>query len=334
AFEAHGADARAACRPRAAAAALAVLLPLGALALYGALSPEIAFVAPGPRTPWIMAPLPVSAQLEQWGRIDVPVTSFARTFERTGDAPLHLRVRALRGFELRVNGALAASDDGARWREPREVDATPWLRAGANELRVDVARATGPALLEVVAEEEPALGTSSDWQVRIAGGPCGAAIRAGDPVRGPRPAAGGRAARGGRPRRRAARGALRRGRRRLAPRRAPPRGPRRASRRALPRRRRRGLGLPLRGEGGAHPRRGGLRRAPPPPLRGLDPREPRAPARDRRLVDLPPAALLRALGTAAPRPRAGRRRAERAALRRRLPRRRRDLPARAPPLRR
>src|SRR5262249_7857139 len=185
AFEAHGADARAACRPRAAAAALAVLLPLGALALYGALSPEIALVAPGPRAPWIMAPLPVSAQLEQWGRIDVPVTSFARTFARTGDSPLHLRVRALRGFELWVNGALAASDDGARWREPREVDATPWLRAGANELRVDVARATGPALVEVVAEEEPALGTSSDWQVSIDGEPRGAAIGADDTRRDP-----------------------------------------------------------------------------------------------------------------------------------------------------
>src|SRR5262249_49929515 len=172
ACEARGADARAA-RGRAAAAALALLLPLGALAVYGALSPEIALVAPGPRAPWIMAPLPVSAQLEQWGRIDVPVTSFARTFARTGDSPLPLRVRAPRGFERWVNGARAASDDGARWREPREVDATPWLRAGANELRVDVARATGPALVEVVAEEEPALGTSSDWQVSIDGEPRG-----------------------------------------------------------------------------------------------------------------------------------------------------------------
>jgi len=180
-----GARAASTATRRAALAGLAVLLPLGALALRCALSPEIAFVAPGSRAPWIMAPLPVSARLEQWGRTDVPVTSFARAFERAGEAPLRLRVRALRGFELFVNGALAASDDGARWRTPREVDATPWLRPGANELRVDVARATGPALLEVIADGEPALRSSGEWQVRIDGEPLGAAIAADDTRRNP-----------------------------------------------------------------------------------------------------------------------------------------------------
>ena len=108
------------------------------------------------------------------------MTSFARGFERTGDAPLRLRIRALRGFELWVNGDLAARDDGARWREPSVVDATPWLRPGPNELRIDVARATGPALLEVVAEGEPALAVPGEWWVRIDGEALGPAIPADD----------------------------------------------------------------------------------------------------------------------------------------------------------
>ena len=176
---------RAAWAARAALAALVVLLPLGALAIRCALSPEIPFVAPGPRAPWIMAPLPPSAQLQQWGRVEVPVTSFVRGFERAGPEPLRLHVRALRGFELWVNGTLAARDDGVRWREPRVVDATPWLRPGSNELRVDVARATGPALLELRAEGEPSLDSSSDWRVRLDGAPQGAAIPADDTRRNP-----------------------------------------------------------------------------------------------------------------------------------------------------
>jgi hypothetical protein len=164
---------------------LAVALPLGALAVHCARSPEIPFVAPGPRAPWVMAPRPVSAALEQWGRVEVPVTSFERRFERSGDAPLRLRVRALRGFTLFMNATEVARDDGADWRTPREVDATPWLRPGANEIRIEVARAAGPALVEVRSEGAPGLETGPEWHVRIDGEPLGAAIPADDTRRNP-----------------------------------------------------------------------------------------------------------------------------------------------------
>jgi hypothetical protein len=157
-----------------AAAALAAIAPLGVLAWLAAASPELAFVVPGPAARWVMAPTPVSARLEQWGRADVPVTSFVRRFAREGEAPLRLRVRALRGFALFANGVEAARDDGARWREARAVDVTPWLRSGENELRIDVARASGPALLEVAAEGAPELASGPAWHVRV-----------GDDVRGP-----------------------------------------------------------------------------------------------------------------------------------------------------
>jgi hypothetical protein len=165
---------------RAAAVALAALGPLGVLAWLAATSPGLPFVAPGPAARWLMAPSPVSARLEQWGRADVPVTSFVRRFAREGDAPVRLRVRALRGFALFVNGAEAARDDGARWREPRSVELAPWLRAGENELRIDVARANGPALLEVVAEGAPELASGPGWHVRVDGEARGPAIDADD----------------------------------------------------------------------------------------------------------------------------------------------------------
>jgi hypothetical protein len=170
---------------RAAAVALAVALPLAAVATRCALSPEIPFVAPGPRAPWVMAPRPVSAALEQWGRVEVPVTSFVRRFEAPEAGTLRLEVRALRGFALFVNEAEVVRDDGARWREPRAVDATRWLRPGTNEIRIDVARDSGPALVEVRAAGVPGLETGPAWNVRIDGEPLGAALPADDTRRNP-----------------------------------------------------------------------------------------------------------------------------------------------------
>ncbi len=172
-------------RRRSALAALAVLLPLGLVVARCTLSSEIPFVRPGPDAPWVMAPRAVSAALEQWGRRDVPVTSFAHHIERSGAEPVRLHVRALRGFALSVNGSEVARDDGARWREPRAVDLTRWLRPGANEIRIDVARASGPALLEVRADGAPELASGAGWKVRIDAEPIGDAIPADDTRRNP-----------------------------------------------------------------------------------------------------------------------------------------------------
>jgi len=68
---------------------------------------------------------------------------------------------------------------------PRVVDLTSWLGPGENEIRVDVARATGPALLEVRGEASPGFETGPAWQVRIDGEPQGAAVAADDTRRNP-----------------------------------------------------------------------------------------------------------------------------------------------------
>jgi hypothetical protein len=166
-------------------AALAVLLPLGLVVARCSLSSEVPFVRPAPHASWVMAPRPVSAALEQWGRREVPITSFVHRIERSAPDPLRLRIRALRGFALSVNGSEVARDDGARWRVPRVVDVTRWLRAGENEIRVDVAHARGPALLELRADGAPELASGAGWQVRVDGEPAGEAIPADDTRRNP-----------------------------------------------------------------------------------------------------------------------------------------------------
>ena len=103
---------------RAAALALIVGSLLGA-ALYVLASPEVAFVGPSRAAPWIMAPLPVSAGLEQWGRSEPPATVFTRALNlEEVPARARLRVRALRHFSLRVNGQVpgGGADAAAHWR--------------------------------------------------------------------------------------------------------------------------------------------------------------------------------------------------------------------------
>jgi hypothetical protein len=136
-----------------------------------------------------MPPSRVSAELEQWGRESVPVVSFRRAL-RVDDpgAEVTLRLRALRGFEVRVNGELlpGGRDDGARWREERRLDLTPQLRPGWNDVRIDVANAHGPALLSLRIEglADPVVSDES-WTVARDGRFLGSAVPADDTRRNP-----------------------------------------------------------------------------------------------------------------------------------------------------
>jgi len=155
-------------------------------------SPEIPFVSQRADAPWVMPPFPVTADLHQWGRESVPVTSFRRTV-RVESAPapgvaVTLRLRAFRGYTATLNGESVpgGSDDGADWRSERSFDLTRQLRPGFNELRIDVANAHGPALLALRIEglAEPVVSDSS-WGVWHDGRLLGAAIPADDTRRNP-----------------------------------------------------------------------------------------------------------------------------------------------------
>jgi len=166
-----------------------VALSAGFFAFRCATSHEIPFVFQRADAPWIMPPSRVAADLHQWGRESVPIVSFRRALRV--DAPgadVSLRLRALRGFAVSLNGEPLPDgrDDGARWRDERRLDLTPHLRTGWNDLRIDVANAHGPALLSLRIEglAEPVVSDAS-WGVSQDGRPLGPAAVADDTRRNP-----------------------------------------------------------------------------------------------------------------------------------------------------
>ena len=164
-------------------------LSAGFFALRCATSHEIPFLFQSGEAPWIMPPSRVSADLHQWGHESVPVVSFRRALRvDTPGAEVTLRLRALRGFAVTMNGEPLpdGSDDGARWRDERRLDLTPHLRTGWNDLRIDVANAHGPALLSLRIEglAEPVVSDAS-WGVSRDGRSLGSAALADDTRRNP-----------------------------------------------------------------------------------------------------------------------------------------------------
>lgn len=161
-----------------------VVLSLGFAALRCATSHEIPFLWQSEASPWVGAPGPVTAALYQWGRERAPAVRFRRRFETPPDAgPVFLRLRAMRRFEVRLNGAPVPGglSDGERWRDVTRLDLTPLLRSGPNELEVEVANLHGPALLSLRSEGlEPELRSGPDWTVWVEGRGLGAAVPADD----------------------------------------------------------------------------------------------------------------------------------------------------------
>lgn len=164
---------------RAAVGAAALLaLPL---TLYGvACSPQSRVLWPDPTAPWIMADLPVSGAVQQWGRIDAPPTRFVRSFALDA-APAHapLVLRSFGSAQLSVNGEPIVLGTAPRAAGPRfraEADVAAALRAGDNRLEVEVRDTRGPGLLSLRLDAGGLrIATGTEWQ---AIGEDGAARRA------------------------------------------------------------------------------------------------------------------------------------------------------------
>ncbi len=147
-------------------------------------SPAVLWIDQGPNGPWITAPAPVTAQLQQWGRREVPETTFRRRFQaRPAGVPVVLRIRALRDAEVRINGTIVdglqlASGD---WKRERREDVTKLLVEGENELQVAVRNPLGPPLLAVwLGGIEPPVVSDTSWTAQRAGLPVIAAAVASD----------------------------------------------------------------------------------------------------------------------------------------------------------
>jgi hypothetical protein len=168
-------------------ALLAVLVAAGVVYVAFA-SPEFTFVARGGRAVWILLPeLPttgiVSAPTER-----LPAVEFSKRFRVEGpQAGVRIRVEAVRGFELELNGHPIAerSWEDPDWKRAFEVEA-PSLRAGTNELRVRVRNPTGPPLLRALLEaSDVTLVSDASWLAERPGRPPVAAALADDRIRAP-----------------------------------------------------------------------------------------------------------------------------------------------------
>ncbi|MBW2400829.1 MAG: hypothetical protein JRG80_16400 [Deltaproteobacteria bacterium] len=164
-------------------------LSVGFFALRCATSSEIPYLSQRGPTRWIMSPLPVSAELQQWGRASAPVTSFRRGLPvPTVPESAVLALRAYRGFVVVLNGEALPDgrDDGATWRRKSTLELAPLLQPGWNEIRIDVANAHGPALiaLRITGLAEP-VASDGSWEVWRDGRRLGAAMIADDTRRNP-----------------------------------------------------------------------------------------------------------------------------------------------------
>jgi hypothetical protein len=162
---------------------------VGFFALRCGTSSEIPFLSQRVEPHWIMPPLPVSAELRQWGRASAPVTSFRRGLHVSvvPDSAV-LTLRAYRGYLVMLNGEALPEgrDDGATWRSERRLELAPQLRPGWNEIRIDVANVHGPALiaLRITGLAEP-VSSDGSWEVFQDGDRLGAAMMADDTRRNP-----------------------------------------------------------------------------------------------------------------------------------------------------
>jgi hypothetical protein len=169
-------------------------LPALLLLLRCAAGAALPFVVQDAAAPWITAPRPVSAQLQQWGEAEAPVVTFVRRTELAGaDEPARLHLRALGSLHARLDGAELASAT-ASGRGPVEAwaELAPAPTSRTLELRVEVSNARGPALLSVSGSGAGgAFATSRPWSVRGADGALAVAVRADDTRRDPRSLAAG-----------------------------------------------------------------------------------------------------------------------------------------------
>lgn len=145
--------------------------------------PEVAFLPDQGGPPWIIAPLPETANLIAVDPLDPPEYVFTRRFEAPGPSTqVVLRGRALREAKAEINGiALPLTPLGRSWREGFEANPGALLRSGPNELRIGVRHDQGPALLQLALElPEQTLQSDSRWSVTPPGGHPVPAQRASD----------------------------------------------------------------------------------------------------------------------------------------------------------
>ena len=174
-----------------AATALLLLGIAGVVAFQVLRSPEVPFLTAGD-APWIVAQTPLQTNGMELDAAQPPRSLFERRFSGAGRSErVTLHVRALRTFELSLNGQLVpATSDPARWKDVAVIDVTSRIIPGENVL---VARVTNPAgnpavQIRIEGLAEPIV-TDTRWPSAWEGDPVAYAAVAQDSLRHPESAA-------------------------------------------------------------------------------------------------------------------------------------------------
>ena len=112
----------------------------------------------------------LSAAIDIQGATGLPLQSVSYQppkvhFELPAGGPLQIRLTALRGYQLRLNGNLIGERDAreGNWKRQQELTISEGLQA-TNSLAVEVRNSTGPALLRLSADAPRfQLETDSSW---------------------------------------------------------------------------------------------------------------------------------------------------------------------------
>ncbi len=149
-----------------------------------AISPDVSFVVQDPNSPWIMYPAAVSTMAFITKSDDVPKAYFLEHFPlQRVPQRVEVHVRAMREFELYVNGRSAAVSPAEphSWKKTVRVDITQYLKQAENEIRVDVHNPSGPPLLNLRTTGLPdSVAAEHAWQVQLGSAPMRPAIVADD----------------------------------------------------------------------------------------------------------------------------------------------------------
>lgn len=155
-------------RIRAAGLALACAAAAGVLAWQSTRNPDVVFLTSQAPAEWLLHPTPPDTDARPAAPHEV---AFRKTFdlERIPQRAT-LRLSTHRDASAAINGRDLPLPTVTSWKRVREVDATAWLRAGANELVVRARASRGPPAAWV-ALEGPGLLVASDatWTSSVAG---------------------------------------------------------------------------------------------------------------------------------------------------------------------
>ncbi len=144
-------------------------------------SPDIAFLWPDSAASWIRYPTPLSG----FTRAYADHGEFQKEFSIDGGLrkQVSIHLKAFRKAELWVNDFPVPLEFSPNWKEGGRGPISPWLKQGANTIRVMVNNPLGPALLWVKVEGlDTPVKTDETWKVRYKSRPYVQAVLADDTI--------------------------------------------------------------------------------------------------------------------------------------------------------